>query len=312
MSHALTGGEVRVPSHARGRRVRRGRHRGEPGDDKFGGTVDALAGLARSGMQVSARAVELHSGRELYAIDDHISMPTASLGKVLLLIEVADRVVRSPTTSLTRAAPESGGSPFAGAPGIWQHFQGDALSAADLAALVGSVNDAAAFNALTGWVGLAAVRVRAESLGLNKTALLDEFRARRGPDDAPQLSIASMRELCWLLGALARGEIVNHHVSALVVGWLALGSDLSLVASGFGLDPNSHAVGDHDVLLMNATGAERGVRAEAGVLQGPRATVAYSVAVTFADTDLGVRMRVLEALRRCGHELLDFVHSSPS
>lgn len=307
MSHALTRADLRSPTLARGRRVRRGRHRSDVTYEGFADTFEALADLARSGIQVSARAVELHSGRELYSIDDHVSMATASLGKVLLLIEVADRVVHHPSGPLRRSDHDTEGTP-----GVWQHFQTDEMSAADIAALVGALNDAAAFNALVEWIGLAAVRARGEALGLTRTALLDVVRPRRGPDDAPQLSIGSMRELCWLLGAIARGEIVSPKVSALVAGWLALGTDLSLAASGFGLDPYAHARGDHGVLLMNATGIEHGVRAEAGVLQGPRAAVAYAVAISFTDSDLGVRMGVLEVLRRCGLELLDYVHAEPA
>src|SRR5206468_8641236 len=141
---------------------------------------------------------------------------------------------------------------------------------------------------------------RTESLGLMRTALLDLVRDSRGPDDAPQLSVGSTAELSWLFGALARNEIVDALTSQRVMGWLSLNSDTSLVASAFGLDPLSHRGTDHHTLLVNKTGSEAGVRAEAGALRGARRAVSYAVSIQFNDDDLGARLRVLESLRTVG------------
>ena len=94
------------------------------------------------------------------------------------------------------------------------------------------------------------------------------MRDTRGPDDAPQLSVGSTAELAWLFGALARSEIVDPLTSQRVMGWLSLNADLSMVASAFGLDPLSHRGVDHSTLLVNKTGADAGVRSEAGALRG--------------------------------------------
>jgi hypothetical protein len=140
---------------------------------------------------------------------------------------------------------------------------------ADLAAMVGATSDNLATNVLIRHIGLEAVRARTETLGLTRTALLDLVRDHRGPDDAPQLSIGSAKELTWLFASLARGEIVSPEVSQRVVGWLSLNSDLSMVAAAFGLDPLAHRMPDHNLLLMNKTGTDGGVRSEVGVLRGP-------------------------------------------
>ena len=173
--------------------------------------------------------------------------------------------------------------------GIWQHLQAPSLPVADLATLVGATSDNLATNVLLGQVGLAAVRSRTEQLGLLRTALLDLVRDSRGPDDAPQLSVGSTAELTWLFAALARGEIVDPLTSSRVLGWLSLGSDLSMVASAFGLDPFSHRGVDHGLLLVNKTGSDTGVRSEAGILRGPRAAVAYAVSVQFNDSGIAHR-----------------------
>jgi beta-lactamase class A len=156
-------------------------------------------------------------------------------------------------------------------------------------------------------VGLDAVRARGEALGLTRTFLLDTVRDYRGPDDAPQLSVGSARELATLFAGLSRGEIVDVATSQQVLEWLGLGADLSMVASAFGLDPFAHRTSDHGLLLVNKTGSDRGVRSEAGVLRGPSGSVAYAVTMRFNDTELAGRLAVLEGMRTLGTDILEYV-----
>lgn len=288
------------------RRARRGRHKGQHGHDNFQRGFDALGRLAIDGVVVSARAIDLATGCALFAVDDSVSMPTASIGTVVLLIEVAARLANEPQENL-RLVDRTAADAVSGS-GLWQHLQVPSLPIADLAAFVGATSDNLATNVLLRRVGLDAVRERAEALGLSRTALLDTVRDARGPDHAPQLSIGSANELTWLLAALANGEVINSAVSSRVIGWLSLSSDLSMVASAFGLDPLSHRQPDHGILLVNATGSDVGVRAEVGVLRGPRAGVSYAVATQFDDTNLHYRLAVLEGMRTLGADLLEYVH----
>lgn len=265
-----------------------------------------LGRLAYDGARVSASAIDLNSGRTLLAIDDRIVLPTASVGKVLLLIEVSARLTARDFSGFgildkTSAAP-------VGEAGIWQHLQAPSLPVADLATLVAATSDNIATNVLLQQVGLAAVRARTESLGLARTALLDLVRDTRGPDDAPQLSVGSTAELSWLFGALARNEVVDPLTSQRVMGWLSLGTDLSMVASAFGLDPLSHRSADHGTLLVNKTGTAPGIRSEAGAVRGPRRTVAYAVSLQFDDDSLASRLRALDGMRAVGLDLLEYVH----
>lgn len=298
-----------IPTHdtrRESRRARRGRHKGADDHDSFQRGFDALGRLALDGVVVSARAVDLASGRTLFAVDDSVSMPTGSIGTIVLLIEVAARLASDPQENL-RLVDRTAADAVAGS-GLWQHLQIPSMPIADLAALVGATSDNLATNVLLRRVGLDAVRERAESLGLSRTALLDVVRDERGPDDAPQLSIGSARELTWLLATLANGEIVDAAVSSRVIGWLSLTPDLSMVAAAFGLDPLSHRQPDHGVLLVNRAGTDVGVRAEVGVLRGPRAGVSYAVITQFDDTGLHHRLAVLEGMRTLGADLLEYVH----
>jgi beta-lactamase class A len=282
------------------------RHSGTGEAESFSGTFAALGRLAYEGAQVSASAVDLNSGRTLLAIDDRIVLPTASIGKILLLIEVSARLTSRDFSGfgILDKTPRDA----VGDSGIWQHLQAPSLPVADLATLVGATSDNLATNVLLRQVGLNAVRARTESLGLMRTALLDLVRDSRGPDDAPQLSVGSTAELSWLFGALARSEIVDPLTSQRVMGWLSLGTDLSMVSSAFGLDPLSHRGADHNTLLVNKTGTDAGVRAEAGALRGANRAVSYAVSIQFNDDGLAARLRVLEAMRTVGYDLLEYVH----
>jgi beta-lactamase class A len=289
--------------------VPRGRRSGAADGDGilFRQGFAALTELALSGVQVTACALDLTTGRVLFSVDDHLSVPTASIGKVLLLIEVAAQISgrdQSPALSiLNRTAADTVADS-----GLWQHLQVPALPVIDLAALIGATSDNLATNVLLRRIGLDAVRDRAESLGLRRTLLLDIVRDQRGPDDAPQLSVGSARELATLFRRLELGDVVDHASSRLVTGWLRLGIDLSLVAGAFGLDPLAHTGIDHGLTLFNKTGSDAGVRSEAGVLTGPRGGIAYAVTMRYNDEHLPGRLAVIDSMRTLGTDFLEYVY----
>jgi beta-lactamase class A len=282
-----------------------GRHRAPEVGENFSGSFRALGQLAYSGAQVSGSVLDLGTGSTLLSADDHIVLPTAGIGRILLLIEVSARITERDHSGL--GILDKTELDAAKGSGLWQYLQAPALPAVDLATLIGATSDNVAVNTLLRQVGLDAVRTRAESLGLANTAMLDQVRDRRGPDDAPHVSVGSTAELTGLFAALARDEVVDAPTSRRVLGWLSLGYDLSGVASAFGLDPLSHRSPDAGIQLINATGTGNGVRSEAGLLYGPKSAVAYSVTVTFDESGVADRLRVVDALRRMGYDLLEHV-----
>ncbi len=281
-------------------------HRAEHREPSFTGSFNALGELAYSGAQVSASVIDLDSDQRILSIDDRIVLPTASVGKILLLIEVSARLSEQGAPAIEVLDKTS--KDLVGDSGLWRHLQARSLPLADVATLVGATSDNLATNVLLREVGLDAVRERTENLGLLRTALLDLVRDTRGPDDAPQLSVGSTAELAWLFSALARGKVVDSLTSSRVLGWLSLNTDLSMVASAFGVDPLSHRGVDHGLQLVNKTGTDTGVRSEVGILRGPRRGVAYAVSVQFSDRSIASRLRVLDALRAVGFDLLEYVH----
>jgi beta-lactamase class A len=215
---------------------------------------------------------------------------TASVGKLLLLVAVArgiDAGGLDPDEPLSRRRVEPVGDS-----GLWQHLRSDLLPLADVAALVGSVSDNLATNVLLDRIGLEAVHAVARDLGLVRTALHDRVRDRRGPEHSPTLSAGSARELAELV----------RQLPPLVEAWLSAGTDLSMVAAAFGLDPLAHAHADRGVRLVNKTGTDDGVRVDVGRVHGPAGGLSYAV---LAEWDVGedARDEVLAGMREIGLRL---------
>jgi beta-lactamase class A len=288
------------------RTSRRLPRRAAAGRRSFTATLRSLEGLVDSGAQVSVHVVDLDNHVHVLAGDDHVTMPIAGLGVVPLLIEVAAGFQSGALDPFEIVERESVDAVETS--GLWRHLHAPALPLEDLAVMAATAGDPIAVNALLQKVGHDRVRERIESLGLRRTALLDRFRDRRGPDDAPQVAVGSARELAGLFSALVNSQVVDAAVSAQVSEWLSLNQDLSLVAASTGLDPFAHDHDAHGLLFVNKTGRDRGVRAEAGVLAGPRAGVAYSLIVCFDDLSITHRLRAHDAFRVLGVELMEYTH----
>lgn len=271
----------------------------------FIGTLKALDAVATAGAQVSVRVTDLDSGESVLSGDDHLTLPVGGLGVVPLLVEVAAQIEAGTLDPLEII--ERGSTPPVAVAGLWQHLKAPALPVCDLAVLTAAASDAAAANALLARVGLDAVRARIAAIGLAKTALIDGFRDVRGPDDAPQVALATAGELATMFAAIVNARLVSPAVSAQVGEWLNLNQDLALVGAATALDPFSHEDDRHGLLFVSKTGRADGIRAEAGVLAGPRGGVAYALIVCFDDLSIAHRLRAHEAFRVLGSDLMEYV-----
>lgn len=216
--------------------------------------------------------------------------PTASVGKVFLLCEVAERIVDGrldPHARVYRdprlAVADSG---------LWQHLAQDSLPVADACVLVAAVSDNWATNVLLDAVGLDAVAARAKALGCAHGGLHDRVRDVRTSDDPPTLSSGTARELAEVARRIhvAAGGGAAHGISAdaarLVEDWLLTGVDLSMVAAPFRLDPLAHA--DGRPRLWSKTGADTGARADMGVAWSDSDSLSYAAIATWEPDDDGV------------------------
>ena len=287
-------------AHAAGGSARRVGDEWSGGGDESqrGHVLEAVVDDPAIGLRWSACVRDADTGEVLDAHAPGEVLSTASVGKVLLLVELARRFDAG---ELDRAAVVTRGGETVADSGLWQVMDAASLTLPDAARLVGAVSDNLATNVLLDVVGLDAVARTATALGLRRTALLDRVRDERGPQHPPALSRGSADELSSLAAALHRGQVVNPRVSAEVAGWLSLGTDLSMVSGAFGLDPLAHREADRGVRLWNKTGTDLTVRADVGVVTANGGAVAYAVLAEWVPTaDPAVRDRVLDGLRATG------------
>jgi beta-lactamase class A len=238
------------------------------------------------------------AGRELAGRNADRAMKTASVGKLLLLVEVARQCAEGDLTGTTLLGrdPEL----LVADSGIWQHLNVEELSVHDLCVLIASVSDNLATNVLLKHVGLQRLQQLPKSLGLIHTALLDYVRDQRGPDDPATLSTGSASELSRVMSELSRHKLLSSTVSEQVNAWLTTSVDLSMVASAFGLDPLAHAPSDRNLIIRNKTGADRGVRADVGTIGRNGNWVSYAVIANWNAADPGLRDSALLGMHTIG------------
>ena len=191
-------------------------------------------------------------------------MQTASVGKLLLLAEVARQFEAGDldSTELLDRDPKL----LVADSGLWQYLTIGKLSIHDLCVLIAAVSDNIATNVLLKRVGFQRLRDLSGALGLIETVLLDYVRDPRGPDDAWTFSTGSAAELSRFMNRMARNELISQTVSEQLDRWLATGVDLSMVASAFGLDPLAHSESDRGLYIRNKTGTDTGITADVGTV----------------------------------------------
>lgn len=224
--------------------------------------------LAASPAHWSVLVADPATGEELFAHEPDATLRTASTAKILVLLETARRIE---TGELDAGEPLTRDpSARVADSGIWQHLHVDALTVDDVARLIGLASDNWATNVLLrrlGGVGRLAALVD----GLD-VALHDEVRDLRTPADPPTLSTGSARGYAGILAHLH----ADPAAGARVLGWLRGGLDLSMVAAAFGLDPLAHGDVDRGLAVVNKTGTDAGIRADVGLVTGPRRTLVYA------------------------------------
>lgn len=235
---------------------------------------------------------------------------TASLGKILLLIDVARLLDEGSLDGSQQLVPRT--EDLVADSGLWRHLATASLEVRDCAALVGAFSDNLATNVLLHRVGGAtAVAATALDCGIEAVALHGPVLDARGPGDPATLSSANAAGLASLVSRLERGEIVSLAVSEQVVAWLSLNADLSMVAGAFGLDPLCHSAADRGVRLWNKTGTVSDVRGDVGVVTGPGGSIAYAVLAEWDDvTSPWARETALTGMARIGAAVRRMVEGS--
>jgi beta-lactamase class A len=253
-------------------------------------TGDPGGHVPAAGVRVAAMVRRLDDERTL-ATDPDLVLPLASVGKVLLLAEVARRLADG-TLAPDKPVDLLDSDRQVGGTGLLGLLSPRQYTVADLATAVAAVSDNAATNALLRLVTLDAVQDLARRSGLRDTTVHDRIRAARGDDVPATFATGTARELCAFLAEVATGNWQSPQASGLLRRWLAGNTDRTLVADTIRHEPWS----TDGVRVMNKTGTDTGVRADAGIVVG-RHTVVYAVIGAF---EPGAERAAVTELRRWG------------
>jgi beta-lactamase class A len=234
------------------------------------------------------------------SLDADTVLPTASIGKLLLLATVLDEIEQGRLDALELL--DAAAADRVADSGLLQHLDGQRLAVIDLCRFVGAVSDNLATNALIQRVGLDRVAAMTRRLGIVRCALHDVVRDVRGPSDPPFLSTGAAGELERLMRGLRAGDVLPPGVSAGLVDLLRLNADLSMVAAAFSHDPLAHIGDDLGIRLFNKTGTQEGTRADIGCVEANGRAATYAVVARFEDSFIR-RSSVLEAMRDVGREI---------
>lgn len=247
------------------------------------------------------------AGDELASHNADHTVEIASVGKLLLLVEVSRQCVEGILAGEELLSRDP--ALLVADSGIWQHLHIDELSIHDLCVLVASVSDNWATNVLLNHVGLQSINELSTSLGLVNTALLDYVREPRGSADPPTFATGAASELSRLMTQMSRKELISQAVSEQVNGWLATGVDLSMVASAFGLDPLSHVAAGRNFFIRNKTGSDPGIRADVGTVGRNSFQLSYAVIANWNWSELSTPDSALGGMNAIGKILREMVES---
>lgn len=223
----------------------------------------------------------LHNGNPIALVNENEILPSASMGKTLLLLELAEQFAAG--TVKPNRKVEILSSDRVGDSGLLQHLSPRHLTYNDLATLIATVSDNTATNTLIRTLGLETIQQRAHHLGLQHTNILDIIRDHRDPDiHAYAPSQATSLEYAHLIQRIhdVYGHLsINPGAAYRTKQWLAHNTDLSMVASALHLDPLSHHQKDNKhVTFFNKTGTDYGIRCDAGNITYPNGdNYTYSV-----------------------------------
>ncbi|GII89148.1 serine hydrolase [Sphaerisporangium siamense] len=250
----------------------------------------------------------------MLAVNENAELPLASVGKLLLLAEVARAVVSGSLDPgevvALREEDHCGGSGLLGglSAGRW--------TVGDLALLTASVSDNTATNALLRRVGIDRVNAGAAELGFRRTRILDRIREPRLPAHPPTFAVGTAAELAAFAARLAealstppatpasgsppasgRPEVTWERALA---GWMAHNTDRSLVPALLPHEPEDREIPaappPGTVWVANKTGTDAGTRTDVGVMAGRR-WLGYAV---LAHGPAGAEHALVTAARRAG------------
>lgn len=197
---------------------------------------------------------------------------TASVGKIFVLWAVAEAFDEGTMESISCVVSRE--DDMVADSGLWQHMPHQEMTIESLCVLVAAVSDNLATNTLIRLLGLSRIQEVSDRLGYPNTRMLDRIRETRSSDDPPAPSSGNAGDLA---GLMHRIGLQAGPVESRLAGWLALNTDLSMVASAWNFDPLAHSGNVGQRSFFNKTGTDEGVRADVGYLAKGGSNWSYAV-----------------------------------
>ncbi len=254
-------------------------------------------------------AIKWSDQPSIHQLNGRLMLRTASVAKVFLLVRCAEAIsdgAIDPNERLSRLTV-----PPVHDSGVWQFLSVNELPIIDVARLIGAYSDNWATNVLLLRLGLESVQECARSLTRDGSNLWDFIRDLRRPVDPPSLSSGTACDWLHVFASLYDQSLARPDVCDLVLDWLRSGADLSMVASGFYLDPLSHGTKrDRGLKIWNKTGTDEGVRADIGIVERHGRSGVYAVICNWDASSGDERDGVMDHMRRFGDEIVRHLYWS--
>ncbi len=228
--------------------------------------------------RVGIAAIRL-DGTDAIALDQDALLPTASVGKVPILVEVHRAAEAGELDLEARVSITS--SDHVGGSGVLRLLRPELdLTVADLARLMICISDNTATNKVLQLVGgHARVNRAMGDLGLDRIRLNGPVDLARMQVDPMSFGVASAGDLCSLMLAIANAEAFGSEVSRRVEDDLAQQQYLDQGLRYLDLDPYGAELGGASPLrTASKTGRMPGVRMDAGIVRFPTGGYCYVVA----------------------------------
>jgi len=222
---------------------------------------DGVAGMAAHNLTTGERV----------GVNDALSFPTASMIKIVVLLELvracaAGRAVWSERVTLRRSDRTIGS-------GLLLDFdEGANLTLRDLAVMMMAISDNTATNILIDRLGKAAINQAAREAGMTETELRNriDFDLIRESND--NLAVTTPRDFARFLAALRRGEVVPPGQVEQVLGIMRIQKYIEPLRKHLPFNPYGAEIGEPpEVWVASKTGSLKGARCEGGIVHTPRA-----------------------------------------